>query len=462
MRLIIALVLPVFFGFLVVRLLNGKSGDYAEKVLLGYGAGFGLISLGTFCRGALSIPFNLVTALEMSGIFAGILFVLIRFFQGRSSIEPVRRQAGTLDWKRALFITLILAWICFRITFVLYEGFNRPIIAQDSWWSRNAKFFFYHGFSLDHADEHFFGTGYRVILGYPLLTYMNQVWVSEFLGTFHESLMKAWAPLYFLSMTGLVFVTMKKESGLLPGLMAAFFFSSAPLLMYHSVEAYSDNVLGYYVLAGSLMLWRYMEGSEHGTLALAGLFFAMAAFTKSDGIIHLFSAGTALLAYNLAEKKYDWKGLACFGVPAALYFLPWFLFKSYHGLGYGHGYGTGVSTADEAGVIMWSSTPHFEVWPVFFREVFLSVDHGLVFAFLAFISILGAKVVFKSNIKYLLLITVLVISGYLFVFTMTYDYVFVLNRMATNRSLISVAPLAFITAGFTAVKLLRDIKPPVQ
>lgn len=453
--MMIALVLPVLLGYLALKLLNGRAGGFAETIFLSYGAGLGLISLGTFYRGVFSVPFNTFTALVMFVFMAAVLLSLTRIFPYERGSLTARLRTEPIDWKQVVLISIILAWLCFRITFILYEGFQRPIVAQDSWWSRNGKFFFYYGFLLDTADEHFFGRGYRVILGYPLLTYMNQVWISEFLGFFHESLMKAWAPLYFISAAGLVFSTIKKEGGLLSGLLAVFFFSSAPLLVYHSVEAYSDIALGYYVLAGSLMLWQYMEGADRRTLALAGLFFAMGGFTKSDGIVHLFAGGTTLVAFNLIEKRYDWKGLAYFILPVVLYLLPWFIFKSYYGLGYGHGYGTGIGQADEAGAIMWSPTLHFEVWPVFFREIFLSVDHGLVFAFLAFISILGFRTIFRSNIKYLLLIITIVISSYLFVFTATYDYVYVLNRMATNRNLISVTPLAFIAAGLAALRMLR-------
>lgn len=456
-KLTAALVFPTLVGFLLVSLLNARRDQsLAEKIFLGYGMGFGILSLGLFCQGAFGIPYSFQATLVLLGVTLAILLILSFLYRG-SPENTVKNPAEKRDLYANILIILLIAWIAFRVALVLYEGFNRPIMSQDSWWNRSAKLFYYNqGLMLDDpADEHFFGKGYRVILGYPLLTFMHQIWISEFLGVFHESFMKAWAPLYLISVFGLIFTAIKKEAGLLAGLIAVFFVSAAPLLIYHSFEAYSDLALSYNVLAGSILLFRYMEQDDINLLPLSGIFFAMAGFTKSDGMIHLLSAGLALLAFNVIEKKYKWKGLVYFGLPALLYLLPWFIFKSHYGLGFGHGYGTGIGGADESGALMWSPTFHFEVWPVFFRELFLSVDHGLIFAFLALVSVLGFKTLLNTNIKYLFLIIVLAISGYLFVYTATFDFEFVLNRMATNRNLLSVTPLAFFVAGYITVKLLK-------
>lgn len=463
LKLILAIGLPVAGGFfLVSSFLRERGSNFFERLFLGYGAGLGVISYFIFLLGAFEVPYSLASVSSpflLTGIvFAAVFFLTATDRKGAAGHTPAfeTNAQGALV---KLLISVLIIWVGFKISFVLFEGLTRPIIAQDSWFNRSAKVFFYaKGLMLDPSNEHFFGRGYRIILGYPLLTFMEQIWVSFVIGGFHESLAKAWAPFYFVSVISLVFFTVKKEGGLLPALLTACLLSAAPLLTFHALESYSDIALSYNLLAGSILLWRYMEkGGGNGEAALSGLFFGMAAFTKSEGLIYLAAAGAALFSYNVIEKRYRWKSVLYFAVAAMVYILPWLIFRAHYGLGYGHGYGTGVGAADELGAIPWSK-PHFEIWGIFFKEVFLSVDNGHIFAFLGFISLIGSGVIIRSNIKYLLLILVIILCGFLAVYTMTHDYQYVLNRMATNRNLLTLVPLAALIAGLAATRVAHMLK----
>lgn len=431
-----------------------------ERLCLGYGAGLGAASYFIFLLGAFKVPYTLASVLPPFLILI-IICAAVSFLARQKAGEAWASGGGGTGAEGVLIKTLmavLIVWIGFKVSFVLIEGLNRPILAQDSWFNRSAKVFFYNrGLMLDTADEHFFGRGYRIILGYPLLTFMEQLWVSFMIGTFHESLAKAWAPFYFLSIVGLVFVTVKREGGVLPALIAAAFLSAAPLLTFHAVESYSDIALSYNLLAGSVLLWRYMEKGDNGAAALSGLFMGMAVFTKSEGLIYIGAAGLSLLAHTVLEKNGRWRPLFYFIASAAVYILPWVVFKSYYGLGYGHGYGTGVGAADEMGAIPWAETPHFEIWGVLFKEMFLSVDSGHIFAFLAFITFIGFRDFSRSNIKYICLVLAVIVAGYLFVYTMTYDYKYVMNRMATNRNFVTIVPLAALIGGLIAARVAKGL-----
>lgn len=468
--LLIAFGLPTLCGYFLVESVLGKASNlfYLEKLLLGFGAGIWILTLEMFLMGIAAVAYT-PAAISAVLVITTVLMALIRYFfpglnHGPGTALPPERS-GPL-W--TIFGILLILWIGWKIGFVLYEGFNRPILAQDSWenWSGGAKFFFYNqGLLLDRSNEHFFGMGYRTYMGHPLLNSLAQVWTSLMLGEFHESLAKAWVPFYFIGILGLLFFSVKREAGRVAAIISAFILSSAPLITYHATEALSDMPLAFYVLAGSLLLWRYFEGGKHAgprTVALSGLFFSMGAFTKTEGLVYIFSASAAIIAYNIIEKESRWKDLVCFILPAVLFIAPWLIFKAYHGIGYGHGYGTESIIGDAFGEIRWTQALHIEVIGIFFKEMLLAVDHALIFPFLGLITILGFRTILNTNIKYLYMIIIIVISAFLFVYTTTIDYIGVINRTHTHRNILTFVPLAFLTASILASRLLRRYGEPKE
>jgi hypothetical protein len=472
LRLIIAFGLPCLCGYSLVGLAEGNKGSLhpVERLCLGYGAGLGLLTMGLFLLGFAGVKYTAITASLPLVILTLIFFAARRFLDRRNpSSGPILHKAGTRELNGPdsylahplvkLLCALAVAWICWKIAFVLYEGFVRPIRSQDAWWnwSSGAKFFFYErGLLLDPASEFFFGKGYRPFLGYPLLNSLAQVWVSLMIGTFHESLAKAWVVFCYLSVLGLFFFSVKREAGTVIALASLFLLSSAPLMLYHSIGAYADLPLALFVFSGGILLFRYMETRKCGYAALAGLFFSIGAFTKNEGVVFLFASAVSIVIFSLAAKEGRLKGILSFAIPASVYIAPWLIFKIYYGIGYGHGYGIGVGSVDEASSILWSAEMHYEVIAPFFKELLFTVNHGLIFPFLAFLTAIGLRTVLSTNIKYLYLIIVMMICTLLFVFIGTHDYVYVLNRTSVNRAAITFLPLTFFITAILASRLLRD------
>lgn len=463
MRILIALVLPALLGYLIVSpgsLREFESSPF-ERLALGFGAGSGIIVYEIFLAGLAGLPLTLPSVLGL--IIAAVLLCLAPKWLLSPKSAP--RPAPTPSYQRKNSLALLpavvlIVWISLKAGFVIYGGLVFPIASQDTWWnwSGAAKFFFYtKGFLLDPANEHFFGAGYRPFLSYPLLNPLMQLWTAFVMGQFHESLIKAWSPVYYISSLIVVFFAVRREGGFYAGLVTALLLSAAPLMTIHAMDAYSDLPIAFYVLAGSIFFWRYMEEGITAGPALSGLFFAMAAFTKNEGIVYLAAGFLALTAFNLLEKRRQWKSLAYFTIPAILYIGPWLLFKAYYGIGYGHGTGVGGSSDDIAGGLIISGVLHPEVIPIFFKEIFLTINHGLVFPFLALVSIIGGGTLIRSNIKYLLFIIIFAAAVFLANYITTADFIFVLNRTGVNRNALTFLPLSFLTAGLLTSRLLKGL-----
>ncbi|HLC17877.1 MAG TPA: hypothetical protein VJM57_02545 [Thermodesulfobacteriota bacterium] len=459
LRLFISLALPSAGGYLFISwALDGKDRPGpVERVILGFGAGAGLLALEIFIIGLIGLPFSFSLAAAVF-ILLALPFLFLRRMHPGAGQNP-GHTAGANNRQGAFMVALAAAlflWIGLKTGFVLYEGFNRPIVSLDAWWnwSSGAKFFYYsRGLVLDPSNEHFFGSTYRPFLGYPILNSLLQVWVSLALGTFHEAMAKAWAPIYFIGVVWLVFFAIRREAGFLPALLTAFFLSTAPLLTYHAVDAYSDLPLSFYVLAGSIFLWRHMEGGGAREAAISGLFFSVGAFTKNEGLVYLAAAWLALLGHSVFEGR-SLRPVAYFTASALLYLSPWLLFKASYGLGYGHGYGLGTQ-ADIAGGVKWVSSAHLEVIGVFFKELFLTANHSFVFHFLALSTVLAFGSIVRSKIKYLYFIVIFMVVVFLLNYTLTEDYRYVLDRSAVNRNALTFLPLAFFIAGLLSSRALK-------
>lgn len=461
LKFVIAYLIPLVSGYFIASWFLRERACFIEKIILGFGLGLGAVSIGLFILGIAGIPFSTMAA-------SLALFVITLPFIVACALTTVRgrvRYSFVLpsDYRPSIygtaFMALMVIFISAKLIFVFYEGFNRPIVSHDAWWnwSSGAKVFFYNkGLILDTADEHFFGRGYRSFLGYPLLNPLSQVWVSLVYGDFHESMGKAWVSVLFGGTLGLVYFTMRREAGRLRSFIPVFLLSASPLLTYHALDAYADLPLAFYVLSGSVLLWRYLEEGDIRTLSLSGLMFSIGAFTKNEGVVYLAAAGTALLIHSIAGKKLGWRGLFWFFLSASVYLAPWIIFKGYYDIGYGHGAGTGVGIGDETGAFTWTERIHTEVIGIFLKELFFTVNHALIFPFLAVLSVICFKTIVWSNIKYLYMILFSIVAVLLLAYTLTPDYQYVINRAASNRNILTFLPLSFLVAGLTVAKALHS------
>lgn len=451
----LSLLFPTLCGYIIISVLlyRDTSTTILERITVGFALGLGLLTFFMFYMGLLDIKFTSATLYIVQALYT-LPFIAGYIFLQRTRPHTVFKNEPTLLFmnKTSPILTMacavILVWLAMKAGFVLFESFNRPIYSHDNWssWSSGAKFFYYRGgLELNPSSEYFFGGNYRIWHGHPLLTPLAEVWMAVNLGRFDEILSKAWSPFYYIATITLLYSAIKREGGRVTALACAFMLSSAPLLTYHALDSYADMPLSFYVLGGSVFLWRYMEERRRGPLMVAGLLFAIAAFTKNEGVLYLLFAFTALFIYILFEKKLRWRELLYFLVPAMI-ILPWIAFKFVHGIGYGHHIGT-------AG-LHWIDKLHFEIFPIYFKELFYHANHGLIIAFAVVITVIGFMTILKSNIKYLYVIIILIICSFLFLYTTTMDFESVTKRTASNRNILTFIPLLLYTVTLVTVRLV--------
>ncbi|MEE8573965.1 MAG: glycosyltransferase family 39 protein, partial [Thermodesulfobacteriota bacterium] len=371
--------------------------------------------------------------------------------------SPVSPQKSSPIVTAAMVI--LCAWALARIAFVLFESTTVPIYSTDavSTWTSGAKFFFYErGLGLDLGPGEFFGKNYRLFMGHPIFISLLQMWTSLWVGEFSEVCVKISGFAFFISLLAVFFLAVKRETTLNSAVVWVFFLTSAPLIVYHGGDSLSDLPLSYYSLSAVVLLWRFIKNANPRLLMLAGFMLGIGIFVKNEGLLFTFGIAVALILFLKQKKRAILKPFVSFIVPFIIMAAPWFLFKIFNDLGFGH-------SGQDSGMV-WFSDPrfsadaetsiHWEIIPIAVKELFLSANFNLIFSFWAVLTVFKFKSVARTDIKYLYVVTLLVMAVFVFVY-LTLEVTAVTESSGFHRNMLTYLPIIFFTS---AVLLAREKK----
>ena len=487
-----AIIIPAVNGLLASAwfLKNDRQSSLLERLVLGFGLGLGFLTFEIFILGALEVKFSVpvITLMQVVIFFSLIInywFVSslsVEFLLGRGVsrgvVPPLSSPfKGGLSLKSAL-VVILLIWIAVKALFVLDECLARPIYSIDAWghWASGAKFFFYErGFMLDPSKWNYFGRGYRVELGYPLHLSLIELWAALWLGHFHEAYVKMWSALYFFAILLFFFCAAAREIGRFRSLIWVFFLSSAPLMVYHGIEGLADLPLAFYTFTGVVFFWRYMKGRDLRLIALSGLLIGMAICTKYEAIFFFAALLLSLALYVIVKRERVIAALVIFLLPVLIIVGPWLFFKKVSHLSTTHGVAesrvasfvkkdvmkdtvardaTGqdgsikklvaVAEPKRAGV-------YWEILDDIFIKLFMSANYNLIMPFWLIISLISMRKIWRTDLKYLYLVQISVISLFVFLYIIVVPEV-VTEDTAIYRNALSYLPLLY----FTSALLLKE------
>ncbi len=462
MMLSYAILLPTLTGFLFVSYFSRYEDKHNlfERLCFGFGMGTALLTFEMFIVGLLQIRFSLhlfsaVQILTMI-LFGSLLFkskyTFIELFEFRLSSEMGIPFLNNSKAQLILFL-LLTSWILLKFFLITRTSYILPVFAWDSLenWSSAAKFFFYEkGLALEHSEEHFFGTGYRTFLNYPLHVPLIQVWFSLCIGNIHEAYIKYWNVIYFISVVGLLFFALKREVSAIIAIFAAFFLSSVPLLTFHATQAYADLPLSYYALAVTVYFRKYMKSEQkdanYGILTVMGLFAAFCLWTKIEGVLFCLAFSTTLIFYLFLKRngtKELLNSICFYLLPISIISFSWFSFILLNSIS-----GRGLEGFLTSGL-------HFEVFPIIWDQIMFSANFNIIFIFFFTMLFLSIKSVFNSDLKYLLIALLLIMLMYLFIYVTTDNYKWVMDLAAINRNILTLIPMLYYISALMTVDLLK-------
>jgi len=337
-KLIIAIGIVLFFGYIVLRLFSFRGLSLFEIFPLSFALGSGCIGLWICFLFFLKVPLNIISILFLP-ISSAFYFFLHHFKKTsdesnseKDKICPVKEiQSKGLSFFEILLIG-ILVFSCFYV--LLYAG-SFTFTEWDAWctWGYKAKAIFLdRGFNM----EHFFESPNYIHPSYPLLLSSQMSFVYFIIGEIDESKASMFCAFYFVVFISLFYSILRKQLSRRVSLMVCFFLSTTPLFMQESLRAYADVPFSFYATLVVFNLFIFMEKHENARLWLSAAFLVMGMWMKNEGLAFWIAivASLALFSFfnpKLIAAKIKKVFMVIISVPL-LFFSPWIIIRIIFGL----------------------------------------------------------------------------------------------------------------------------------
>lgn len=294
--------LKIIGGLALIHLVwdSRQMAHLTFKLFLGTGAGFGLSSILYFGWFVVKFPAARYPLFEFFFFVALLVICLAREIRRKTDLKPRAWKMPTIGawiWGGLALVALVISsW-----TFWLSSSKN-PHGYNDAWaiWNAAARFIYLGGdhwmsFILKDAWHH---------ADYPLLLALNVADGWAVLGSDSTRIPVIVAFVFFLSIIGLLFSATTLVRGFEQGALAALVIASVPQLPFLASWQYADAPLAYFFLATGALMYLYTLTSEKKLLILAGLFAALAAWTKNEGVTFALIALIVCALLRLRDVKY--------------------------------------------------------------------------------------------------------------------------------------------------------------
>jgi len=314
--LILGLMLPLFLGYAITLVLVPRLTLY-ERLALGYGLGFGFLTLGMFFLNVLGMSFSLRSTVVL--VCAIIAISLIwgakktRFIgEGMRGLRAfVDRKKSTIPlclFEKALFGLIIF----FLITDVIL-GVYWPVGWPDAvtLYDFRAKLLtgtlsFSKAASLKIAAPNY------VLASRPPMTSLVHTWL--YLWGWENA--KIFYPLCLVALALVFYFSLKDYVPRYHSLLFILILITTPIIYSYSHHAYLNFPLTFYFSVGTLYLYRWIFEQRKGFLSLAGIFLGLSSWIRSDSLIFFVGYFIILMYFSLSRRKY--LALFVFAIP---YFL---------------------------------------------------------------------------------------------------------------------------------------------
>ncbi len=274
------LLVPILVGYLAVNLALGRmvaAGTLWGKLPLALGLGLGLTGSATFVSLVLVDHVNL-------GFELGLLLVLVWWASRR--VDASRFSLPRERWLPASRLLLAPAVLLIGSSAVLFvvQAVKMRHGGWDAWdfWNMRARAFARGGEDWTHT---FSQIPWWTHPEYPVLLPSTVARGFKVLDAEAHLVPITIAWVFTFATVALVWFGVSVARGRSQGLIAAAVLAATPYFVFHGTQQYADNPLGFFFLATMVCLSLYDHRPSAGPLILGGLFAALAAFTKNEGIL---------------------------------------------------------------------------------------------------------------------------------------------------------------------------------
>ena len=271
MLLFFGILLVIFFGYLLCMVLV-KEMHLLERLGLSFLLGFGVFTLLMFCYSTLGLRITTQSTLLVLAICIFYLFVFLKLFKRRVSLNPVGFIKSFLSFsKLEKIIVLVLAALgtgsliistYFPVhvwdALALYD-FRAKIIAEQGFYTQIVKNFWYFD-------------------GYPLYTSLSHTLVYIFRGTNPQFLYS----LMYISFIFIFYSNLREFVDRKISLIISLLLATTPTIFDHSTFAYTNLPYTIFLATGSIYLFIWFTKKKPiGYLILAAVLTGLSTWTRN-------------------------------------------------------------------------------------------------------------------------------------------------------------------------------------
>jgi hypothetical protein len=304
----------------VIILLPGQS--LYMQIAMGYGLGLGVLSIGIMTLNLFGFQLNNIVILILTIVLLGVSFSF--FVKGKAKYKNPNALPKLGLWKKKFdFWPLIFIFLGgIAMLLAIGKGYHR-IDAIQIWGAKG------YGIASNGLIEEVTNWGTNT-LPYPLHI---PILIASFRVLFGEVL-----PSSKIIFAGYYLATMMISYFVLLGMGVKRWISgwtvllifTAPIIFRHGTIGYANLPLTYYLLSGIVaFLSIFSDRPLQRSLVLSGVFFAIGAWTRPEGLmLSVFCTGMLLVIVSLdKDVKFGGLKLTYFLAPMMIYILFWQVVK---------------------------------------------------------------------------------------------------------------------------------------
>jgi hypothetical protein len=140
---------------------------------------------------------------------------------------------------------------------------------------------------------------------YPLMVPFGELWIYSWLGRVDHAAAKVLFPLFYFSLVALVCGAVRRVAGLRPALATGAILGLMPplTLIPGAASGYADVPLAAAMAGAVSFTWLALRTGARDAALLAGIMSAIAAWTKSEGIVLAGAVGLLALIFRYVSVR---------------------------------------------------------------------------------------------------------------------------------------------------------------
>ncbi len=355
---IIGLAIPALLGWLLIRVIEGKTSLLQPLERLAWSLVWGptaMAALTAALHWVLGVPLNAMGFLGVAILLIVILSVLIFRTSSFRPLHPAAPLAHSKPWKRSARIGLgiLCVWTVLKVFAGSIDLFTVPTFWDDSFnnWNMRGKMFF-----VEERIELQIPIGNQIVSdekgvsSYPPTLPMIKTWMADIRGEWVEGMVNGIHAVWLIALLAMFYYALRRHLGRQASALGVYLLASIPLLLIQGTNPYADAWLAAHLFICAVCLLQAAQADVHAFrrwLMLLGVGLGLLLWTKNEAFVlyapAMVIATIVLVRVKTVREHLDQKTLmrplfAAAGI-GLLVLAPWLLFKLFNGLTFGNAKG---------------------------------------------------------------------------------------------------------------------------